>query len=370
MMGKDSAFFGLSRRELVTGAGVGLAAARFVIRAGFAQTGPIKIGVTDRPISAGLGVAGHSGQRWGLRWRSRSSIDSQGGLLGTADRAPLRRRAQGIPEKARAASRELITRDKVVAIVGEHQSSAVPEPRWKWRIRYHVALRQHQRLVRRHPRRKAYHGVFNPANYNSRASPRDGRCHRETLSAKRVVAFAENTDYGVGLGEGCGGTLKRRRRRRRIQVRDARPRRQGLPAGAAAAKGQSARHDGHHVVAARRLHPVKSAQRTGRRADHEDLDLRRAGIADYPDFWQNVREAGKDMLVFGLYHPPMARPSSARKLASPTRQDQERAEPPSLPGGRSLFLVVAAIKRRRDGEPESIIEALQTMKFQGVRGVI
>ncbi len=31
---------------------------------------------------------------------------------------------QGIPEKARAAVEKLITRDKVAAVVGEHQSSA------------------------------------------------------------------------------------------------------------------------------------------------------------------------------------------------------------------------------------------------------
>jgi len=34
-----------------------------------------------------------------------------------------------------------------------------------------------------------------------------------------------------------------------------------------------------------------------------------AGIADYPDFWQNVKEAGKYMLEFGLYHPQMKPPS-------------------------------------------------------------
>ena len=37
-----------------------------------------------------------------------------------------------------------------------------------------------------------------------------------------------------------------------------------------------------------------------------------SGLADYPDFWQNVKEAGKYMLNFALYHPDMKLPGLMR----------------------------------------------------------
>src|SRR2546429_9449796 len=30
-----------------------------------------------------------------------------------------------------------------------------------------------------------------------------------------------------------------------------------------------------------------------------------AGVADYPEFWDNVKDAGVGLLSFGLYHPQM-----------------------------------------------------------------
>src|SRR5207253_3480058 len=41
-----------------------------------------------------------------------------------------------------------------------------------------------------------------------------------------------------------------------------------------------------------------------------------AGIADYRDFWQNVKDAGKSMISFGLYHPAMAVPPIGKEVAA------------------------------------------------------
>src|SRR4030088_2305778 len=108
---------------------------------------------------------------------------------------------QGLPEKARAAVEKLITRDKVVAITGEHQSSAALAG-------MEVAKRYHVPYVNTNGwsdaiREKGYSEVFNPGNYNNRVGDAVA-ASMKSLGAKRVVAFAENTDYGIGLAKVIG----------------------------------------------------------------------------------------------------------------------------------------------------------------------
>ena len=94
-----------------------------------------------------------------------------------------------------------------------------------------------------------------------------------------------------------------------------------------------------------------------------------AGIADYPDFWQNVKEAGKYMLEFGLYHPQMKTPKLGLEVAK-TYQQRTKNEPNRLifQAADSLLLIVDAIKQAKGTDPNAMIKALENMKFEGVRG--
>ena len=88
---------------------------------------------------------------------------------------------QGLPEKARSAVEKLITRDKVVAIVGEHQSSNVLAG-------MEVAHRYHIPYINTNGwadaiREKGYPEVFNPNNYNRRVAMRRPKASRS--SARR-----------------------------------------------------------------------------------------------------------------------------------------------------------------------------------------
>src|ERR1700676_4414019 len=81
---------------------------------------PIKIGVTtvqSPPGSVSQGIQVRAGIEVAAK-----IINDAGGVLGRPIEL-LFEDTQGIPEKARAAVEKLITRDKVVAIVGEHNSS-------------------------------------------------------------------------------------------------------------------------------------------------------------------------------------------------------------------------------------------------------
>src|SRR5690606_1368493 len=131
-------------------------------------------------------------------------INENGGVLGR----PLKiiyEDNQGIPEKGRAAAEKLISRDKVVAITGGHQSSvclAEIEVAHRYKVPYVNTNCWSDDI-----RKKGYPEVFNPGNYNTRVST----AMAETIIAmkvKNVVAFAENTDYGIGQAKILGELLK------------------------------------------------------------------------------------------------------------------------------------------------------------------
>jgi len=124
-------------------------------------------------------------------------INNAGGVLGR----PLElvvEDTQGIPEKARAAVEKLITRDKVVAVTGEHQSSAALagiEVAHRYNVPY-VNTNGWSDVIRE----KGYPQVFNFGNFNSRVAIAAAETIA-ALGAKNVLAFPENTDYGVGLAK-------------------------------------------------------------------------------------------------------------------------------------------------------------------------
>src|SRR5947208_8283294 len=142
---------------------------------------PIKIGVTvaqSPPGSVSQGTQVKDATEVAAK-----IINDGGGVLGRPIEL-LVEDTQGIPEKARAAVEKLITRDKVVAITGEHQSSNVLAA-------MEVAHRFHVPYVNTNGwadpiREKGYGEVFNPANYNSRVAVAMADAMK-ALGARRVV---------------------------------------------------------------------------------------------------------------------------------------------------------------------------------------
>ena len=96
-----------------------------------------------------------------------------------------------------------------------------------------------------------------------------------------------------------------------------------------------------------------------------------SGIVDYPDFWQNVKEAGKGMLVFGLYHPKMNLPPLGRKVAEAYTAKTKNAPNRLLfQAADSLFLIAEAIKKAGSTDADAMIKALEDIKYTGTRGEI
>jgi ABC-type branched-subunit amino acid transport system substrate-binding protein len=83
-----------------------------------------------------------------------------------------------------------------------------------------------------------------------------------------------------------------------------------------------------------------------------------------------VKESGKYLLSFALYHPQMQQTRLASEIATEYRKrtgsDINRLV---LQAADSLYLVVRGIETAKSTEPAKLVQAMQTMKFDSLRGI-
>ena len=130
----------------------------------------------------------------------KDMINARGGVLGRPIKL-IYEDNQGVPEKGRAAAEKLITKDKVVAVTGGHQSSvclAEIEVAHRYEVPYVNTNCWSDDI-----RKKGYAEVFNPSNYNSRVAT----AMAETIAAmkvKSVVALSSASSRGMSC---CGASM-------------------------------------------------------------------------------------------------------------------------------------------------------------------
>jgi len=331
--------------------------------AGAFAADPIAIGVSIAQSPPGSVVQGTQ-VKDGLEI-VKDIVNGQGGVLGRPVKL-IYEDDQGIPEKGRSAAEKLITSDKVVAVTGGHQSSvclAAIEVAHRYGVPY-----VNTNCWSDDVRKKAYPEVFNPGNYNTRVS----MAMAETIAAmkvKNVIAFAENTDYGIGQAKLLAEFVKEKSPGTSFKYETL----------------DRAGKDFTPAVLALRANPpdmvinvmlppaayilMNQLYEQGVAPSPKTWSYDGAGIADYPDFWQNVKDAGKGMISFGLYHPKMPQPDLGRQVAA-EYQKRAKSEPNRLifQAADSLLLIVDAIKDAKSTDPKAIEAALRKMKFTGTRG--
>ena len=328
----------------------------------FAQE-PIAIGVSiaqSPPGSVVQGVQVKDGMEI-----VKDMINAKGGVLGRPIKL-IYEDNQGVPEKGRAATEKLITSDKVVAVTGGHQSSvclAEIEVAHRYQVPY-----VNTNCWSDDVRKKGYAEVFNPSNYNSRVAT----AMAETIAAMKVqsvVAFCENTDYGIGQAKALGDQL--RAKAPNVQYKYETLDRAGKDFTPAVL---ALRADPPDMAVNIMLPPaayilMNQLYEQGVAPSAKTWFYDGAGIADYPDFWQNVKDAGKYMVSFGLYHPAMSVPPIGKEVAAEyTKRTKNEPNRLIFQSADSLLLIVDAIKEAKSTDPKAITKALQTIKFSGVRG--
>jgi len=337
-------------------------AAAFAAAAAAAQE-PIAIGISiaqSPPGSVVQGVQVKDGVEI-----VKDMINAKGGVLGRPIKL-IYEDNQGVPEKGRAATEKLITRDKVVAVTGGHQSSvclAEIEVAHRYEVPY-----VNTNCWSDDVRKKGYAEVFNPGNYNTRVS----MAMAETIGAmkvKRVIAFAENTDYGIGQAKLLAEFVKTKAPGTDFKYETLdRAGKDFTPAVLAL------RANPPDMVVTMMLPPaayifMNQLYEQGVAPSAKTWFYDGAGIADYPDFWQNVKDAGKYMISFGLYHPQMPQPALGKEVAAEyTKRTKNEPNRLIFQAADSLLLIVEAIRQAKSTDPKAITKQLASMKFEGVRG--
>jgi len=295
----------------------------------------------------------------------KDMVNAKGGVLGRQIKL-VYEDDQGVPEKGRAAAEKLITSDKVVAVTGGHQSSvclAAIEVANRYQVPYVNTNCWSDDI-----RKKGYPVVFNPGNYNTRVS----MAMAETIAAmnvKRVIAFAENTDYGIGQAKLLAEFVKQKAPQTQFKYETLdRAGKDFTPAVLAL------RSNPPDMVINVMLPPaayilMNQLYEQGVAPSAKTWMYDGAGIADYPDFWQNVKDAGKGMISFGLYHPKMPIPDIGKQVAAEYTK-RTKGEPNRLifQAADSLLLIAEAIRQAKSTDPKALTAALQKIKFSGVRG--
>ena len=295
----------------------------------------------------------------------KDMVNKSGGVLGRPIELVYEDN-QGIPEKGRAATEKLITRDKVVAVTGGHQSSvclAEIEVAKRYNIPY-VNTNCWADAVRT----KGYPQVFNAPIYSSRVAESIADTIVK-LGLKRVVAFCENTDYGIGQAKAIAEALKQKAPG--VDYKYETLDRAGKDFTPAILPLRANPPD---LVLMVMLPPpayivMNQLYEQGVAPSAKTWLYDSSGLADYPDFWQNVKEAGKYMLNFALYHPQMNLPKLAKEVGQ-AYQQRTKNDPNRLifQAADSLLFIVDAIKQAKSTDPDALIKTMANMKFEGTRG--
>ena len=293
-------------------------------------------------------------------------VNARGGVLGRPIKL-LYEDNQGIPEKGRAATEKLITSDKVVALAGGHQSSvclAEIEVAHRYKVPY-----VNTNCWSDDVRKRGYPEVFNTSPYNTLVSSTMATT-LIAMKVKRVVAFAENTDYGIGQAKLTGELLKAQAPQ--IEYKYETLDRTSKDFTAAVLPLRANPPD---VIVLSMLPPaaylaMNQIYEQGVAPSPKTILYDGSGLADYPDFWQNVKEGGKYMLSFALYHPQMKQTKMATDIAAEYKKrtggDVNRLV---LQAADSLQLVIQGIETAKSTDSDKLIKAMQTMKFESIRGI-
>ncbi len=326
---------------------------------------PILIGV-PLPFSPPGSISQGNEAKAGIELAAKM-LNDKGGILGREVKLVFED-TLGIPERGRAAIEKLITKEKVSAVVGGNHSSvclAMIEVAHRYNVPF-VNVNCWADAIRE----KGYPEVFNTAVFNSRLAIA-GAEFIKGLGLKNVVAFAENTDFGIGLAKNIDRFLKEKAPTVNYQFnvleREAKdftpailPLRQNPPEMVITILDPPA---GYILINQLFEHGVAPSSRTWLL----DVDA----LAELPDFWDNVSEGGKFLLGVALFHPRMQLTSLGNTVRERhTKESGREASRVVFQGFDALWVLAEAIERAGSTESKKVIAALEQSQLVSTRGTI
>lgn len=294
-------------------------------------------------------------------------INAKGGVLGKQIKL-LVEDTSGQPEKARSGAEKLITQNHVVAITGEHQSSDCL-------AELPVVHKHHIPFVNTNcwsdtVRKKGYSEVFSVSPWNALVAEAMAKVIQQ-MGVKTVVAYAENTDWGIGQAKDLQGDLKQ-------STSDVSYSYHVLDRTASdfTATLLRLRSNPPDMVVELMLPPagyllISQLYGQGIAPTDQTWLFDGGGIADYPDFWSNVSNAGKYMISMGWYHPDMKLTDLGKQVRDAYTKKSGKAPGRLIfQAADSLFVIADAIRQAGSTNADALIKALKGAHDEGTRGTI
>jgi branched-chain amino acid transport system substrate-binding protein len=330
----------------------------------FGQEPIIKIGAIVPLSPPGAYVSGTE-MRWGMEI-AVEEVNAAGGVLGrpieliVAD-------SRGLPEEGTAAAKKLIVADKVVSIVGVYHS-AVGIPVSKVAHEYgipFIAVEPWADIITA----VGYPEVFRICVATS--------LYLETLVSwveavgfKHVALMIENTDFGLSFLD----TISKRFDELGIAYSYAIVDWAKLDFTPELLKFKFAepRPDilFNIVTGAGSYRVTRQAFEIGF-APTPQTAIFTLFTSLYPEFWPEVGEAGKYVIVENTTLPEVAYTPVTRAFIKVFEEKHGRKPgPPTLAAYDSIWLLAKAIKAANTTEPEAVMDALRHIQWPGTRGLI
>jgi branched-chain amino acid transport system substrate-binding protein len=322
---------------------------------------PVRIGVAVTLSSAD---AGHVKDGLAV---ARQLIADTGGVLGRPVELAIEDTG-GVPKKAAAAVEALIGRKHVAAIIGLDDGPAALaaiEAAHRHHIPYLNADGAAAAI-----RAKAYPEVFSIAA-DTRAEAEAAVATFKALGAKSVVAFAEKSDFGQGLATALGAAIKASAPDMRFSAVMLAPTAKDFTPAMT-----PLHHDLPDVFVSIMQPPaaydmINQVYEDGIAPSARTYFYDAAGLADYPDFWAKLTDAGNDLIFGDLYHPGMTLPLLGKEISE--AYAAKTGNPPGrllFPEADALFVLADAIKRAGSTKAEPLIKALEATNLPATRGTI
>ena len=255
-----------------------------------------------------------------------------------------------------------------MAITGEHASSVTLAD-------IEVAHRYNIPLVNTNAwsdavRLKGYPQVFSRSNYNSRVAEAMGEVIAK-MKVKSVVAFAENTDYGTGQAEAMKRTLAKVAPDVKFTSRVLDRAAKDFTPAVLPLKAERPEMIVTIMIPPASYILMNQLYENGVAPSQQTWLYDGAGVADYPEFWDNVKDAGVGLLSFGLYHPRMNLTAVGKEIRE-IYTAKEKREPNRLifQAADSLLILADALARAKSTDAEAVLKALRETKFEGAQGTV
>ncbi len=323
---------------------------------------PIKIGVVLPMSPPGAYASGNP--MWWAVLQAVEEVNDAGGVLGREVSAVLGD-TRGVPEEARAATERLITKDKVVGVIGNYHSSCALAEVDLFKAHHipYIASETWADEVTEN----GYAEVFRIAVTNSLYTD-IAIDWMKASGFKRIACVQEITDWGLGVNKQLTAAWNKANIYNKTAFCDMKT--EEFSETLTRFKNWKKKPDMFFgsVTGAGAFRIIKQAYDLGLAPSPETVFYATNSCLN-PEVWEVAGEAAQYIVVTQVGLPPTAYTEVTKKENEKYKKDYGRLMSATVMEGYDSFMLMCeAIKKAGSTDADKIIEALENIKWTGMRG--